>query len=47
MFLKNMPWPMTVAPTNEAIRHENHAVKNLIVGKRTITAPNCIEEASV
>ncbi len=29
MFPAIMPWPMTLAPTNEAIRHENHAEKNL------------------
>jgi hypothetical protein len=28
-----MPWPMTLAPTNEAIRRENHAKKNLGIGK--------------
>jgi hypothetical protein len=22
-----MPWPMTLAPTNEAVRHENHTEK--------------------
>jgi hypothetical protein len=29
MFPAIMPWPMTLAPTNEAIRCENHAKKNL------------------
>jgi hypothetical protein len=24
-----MPWPMTLAPTNEAVRRENHEGKNL------------------
>jgi hypothetical protein len=24
-----MPWPMTLAPTNEAIRRENHVKENL------------------
>ena len=24
-----MPWPMTLSPTNEAVRHENHVEKNL------------------
>ena len=24
-----MPWPMTVAPTNEAVWRKNHAEKNL------------------
>ena len=33
-----MPWPMTLAPTNEAVRPENHAEKNLYMGKKlTIT----------
>jgi hypothetical protein len=30
MFLAIMPWPMTLAPTNEAVRHENHAEKAFI-----------------
>ncbi len=29
MFPTTMPWPMTLAPTNEVVRHENHAEKNL------------------
>ncbi len=29
MFPAIMPWPMTLAPTNEAVRRENHAEKNL------------------
>jgi hypothetical protein len=29
MFPAIMPWPMTLAPTNEAIRGENFAQKNL------------------
>jgi hypothetical protein len=29
MFPAIMPWPtMTLAPTNEAVRHENHVEKN-------------------
>jgi hypothetical protein len=28
-----MPWPMTLAPTNEAVRRENCAEKNLDVEK--------------
>jgi hypothetical protein len=27
MFPTIMPWPMTLAPTNEAVRRENHAEK--------------------
>jgi hypothetical protein len=29
MFPAIMPWPMTLAPTNEAIRHDNRAKTNL------------------
>jgi hypothetical protein len=34
MFPATMPWPMTLTPTNEAVRHENHAEKNLYKGKK-------------
>jgi hypothetical protein len=27
MFTALMPWPMTLAPTNEAVRRENHVEK--------------------
>ncbi len=30
MFPVIMPWPMTLAPTNEAVRRENHAKKTFI-----------------
>jgi hypothetical protein len=33
MFPTIMPWPMTIAPTNEAIRHKNCAEKTLIQKK--------------
>ncbi len=29
MFPATMPWPMTLAPANEAVRRENHAEKKL------------------
>jgi hypothetical protein len=29
MFPAMMPWPMTLAPTNEAVSHENHVEKYL------------------
>jgi hypothetical protein len=35
MFPAKMPWPMTLAPTNEAIRCENCAEKNLNKEKNT------------
>jgi hypothetical protein len=34
MFSAIMPWPMTLAPTNEAIRRENRAEKNLNKGEK-------------
>jgi hypothetical protein len=34
MFPAVMPWPMTLAPTNEAVRHENHVEKNLYKEKK-------------
>ena len=30
MFPATMPWPMTLAPTNEAVRRENHAEKTFV-----------------
>ncbi len=33
MFPAIMPWPMTLAPTNEAVRHEDCAEKNLDMEK--------------
>ncbi len=30
MFPATMPWPMTLAPTNEAVRRENHAEKTFL-----------------
>jgi hypothetical protein len=34
MFPALMPWPMTLAPPNEAVRRENHAEKNLDKDKK-------------
>jgi hypothetical protein len=36
MFPAIMPWPMILAPTNEAIRHENDVEKNLYKVKNTV-----------
>jgi hypothetical protein len=33
MFPAIMPWPMTLAPTNKAVRRKNHAEKNLYMDK--------------
>jgi hypothetical protein len=37
MFPAIKPWPMTLTPTNEAVRRDNHAEKNLFQGKKTVT----------
>ena len=34
MFPAIKPWPMTLAPTNEAIRRDNQAEKNLCKEKK-------------
>ncbi len=34
MFPAIMPWPMTLAPTNEAVRRENHVEKNFYKEKK-------------
>ncbi len=34
MFPAIMPWAMTLAPMNEAVRRENHAEKNLYKEKK-------------
>ncbi len=39
-----MPWPMTLAPTNEAIRRENCAKKTLIWKKLAIMIWEVIED---
>ncbi len=35
MFLATMPWPMTLAPTNEAVRRENHEEKSFYKEKKS------------
>jgi hypothetical protein len=39
MFPAIVPWPMTLAPTNETVRHENHAEKNLYKKKNNRQDP--------
>ena len=39
MFPALMPWPMTLAPTNEAVRRENRAEKNLYKEKNNPQYP--------
>ncbi len=43
-----MPWPMTLAPTNEAIRPENHAEKNLYKEKKlTVTIREVMKDVRI
>jgi hypothetical protein len=47
MFPAIMPWPMKLAPTNEAIRRENRAKKNLDTEKLTITIWEVMEDVRI
>jgi hypothetical protein len=47
MFPAIMPWPMTLAPTNEANRHENHGENNFIQKKLTITIREVIKDVRI
>ena len=35
--INGLPWPMTLAPTNEAIRHETSGKKDLICQGKKLT----------
>jgi hypothetical protein len=47
MFLAIMPWPMTLAPMNEAIRRENCAEKTLVRKKLNVTIWEVIEDVRI
>jgi hypothetical protein len=48
MFPAIMPWPMTLNPTNEAVRHENHVEKNLDTEKKiTVTVQEVMEDVRI
>ena len=48
MFPAIMPWPMTFAPMNEAVRHENHAEKNLDKEKKlTVTIREVMKDVRI
>jgi hypothetical protein len=47
MFPAIMPWPMTLAPTNEAIRRENCLEINLDTEKLTLTIREVIEDVRI
>ncbi len=48
MFPATMPWPTTLAPTNEVVRHENHAEKNLYKEKKlTVTIREVMKDVRI
>jgi hypothetical protein len=48
MFPATVPWPMTLAPRNEAVRRENHAKKNLYKGKKlTVTILEVMKDVRI
>jgi hypothetical protein len=47
MFPAIMPWPMTLAPTNEAVRHENHAEKTFIRKKISVTIREVVKDVRI
>jgi hypothetical protein len=47
MFPATMPWPMTLAPTNEAVRHENYAKKTFIRKKMTVTIREVMKDVRI
>jgi hypothetical protein len=48
MFPARMPWPMTLAPQNEAVRHKNCAKKNLDMEQKfTVTIREAKEDVRI
>jgi hypothetical protein len=47
MFPAIMPWPMALAPTNEAIRRENCVKKNPGTEKITVMIQEVMEDVSI
>ncbi len=48
MFPAIMPLPMTLAPTNEAVRRENHTKKKPLQGKKlTVTIREVMKDARI
>ena len=47
MFPAIMPWPMTLAPTNEAIRRKNCAKKTLVRKKITVTTQGVMKDIRI
>ncbi len=42
-----MAWPMTLAPTNEAVRRENHAEKTFVRKKLIITIREVMKDVRI
>ncbi len=47
MFPATMPWPMTLAPTNEVVRRENHVEKNIYKEKLTVTIREVMKDLRI
>ena len=47
MFPTTMLWPMTLAPTNEAVRRKNHAEENLYKEKKTVTIREVMKDVRI
>jgi hypothetical protein len=48
MFPAIMPWPMPLAPTNEAVRREDHVKKNFYkVKKITVTIREVMKDVRI
>jgi hypothetical protein len=47
MFSAIMPWIMTLAPTNEAVRRKNSAENTLIREKLTVTIWEVMEDVRI
>ncbi len=48
MFPATMPWPMTLASMNEAVRRENRAEKNIYKGKKyTVTIREVMKDVRI
>jgi hypothetical protein len=47
MFPAIMSWPMTLAPTNESVRYENHAGKTFIRKKIIVTIREVMKDVRI
>jgi hypothetical protein len=47
MFPAIMPWPMTLTPTNEAVRRQNHVEKTFLRKKLTVTIREVMKDVRI